>query len=281
MEPSSRSRNWCFTLNNWNESDYENVLKCLRGAKYGIVGKETGESGTPHLQGFVSFRSGKTMLAAKRAINNRCHVEPARGSAQQNKDYCCKDGNFEEFGTMPQDPRKQGERERQRWDAARAAARAGDIEEVDSDIYVRYYSTLKRIAADHKPVPDRLEKMEHVWYHAPSGYGKSWKAREDFPDFYDKEFNKWWDGYQGESAVLLDDLDTSHNFMGYYLKRWSDIYPFPAQVKTSHLGSIRPKVIVVTSQYEPEEIWPLDPKIVEAIRRRFKFISVKKWSELS
>ena len=59
--------------------------------------------------------------------------------------------------------------------------------------------------------------------------------------------------------------------MGSFLKRYADHYPFRAEHKG---GSrlIRPKNIIVTSNYEMTEIWPADPALVAALTRRYKIL---------
>lgn len=97
------ARRYCFTLNNPTQGESDLIAQLLADAdrcKYGIVGRETGESGTPHLQGFVIFSNVQRFNAAKRLISPRAHLEPARGTSAQAAEYCKKDGDFDEYGTL-------------------------------------------------------------------------------------------------------------------------------------------------------------------------------------
>jgi len=89
--------------------------------------------------------------------------------------------------------------------------------------------------------------------------------------FYPKiASNKWWDKYKGEANVLIEDMDTSHSYQGYYLKIWADKYAFPVEVKNSG-DWIRPKIIIVTSNYPIEQVFP-DPSIHKPLLERFQVI---------
>lgn len=45
-------------------------------------------------------------------------------------------------------------------------------------------------------------------------------ARKNNP--YIKMANKWWDGYNDEPEVLLEDVTPSMDWLGYFLKIWTD-----------------------------------------------------------
>lgn len=112
------------------------------------------------------------------------------------------------------------------------------------------------------------------WYYGKTGVGKTRSANLDFPDAYRKiSNNKWWDGYQDQEYVIIDDLDKSHGYMGYHLKIWGDRYAFIAESKGSS-RYIRPKIICVTSNWKPQDIWD-DESTLAPILRRFKVVHFK------
>lgn len=88
------SKRWCFTLNNPTPEEYKSIRENFTSSsktKY-IIGKEKGEEGTPHLQGYVHFEKKIRPLSLK--LSKRIHWEKAKGSETQNIDYCSKDGSY-------------------------------------------------------------------------------------------------------------------------------------------------------------------------------------------
>jgi hypothetical protein len=249
-------------LNNYTQSDYDLLLGLQ--CKYVIIGKEVGESGTPHLQGYIVFLTNKRLSALKRE-HRSCHWEQARGDTASNVVYCSKEGAWEERGTRPLSPAQQALAQHERWKDVIRSARAGTAEDEYPREFVQYNSCISRL---YQPSLQTIDSYSGLWFFGRPGTGKSRTARADFPGLYDKLVNKWWDGYAGEETVLVDDLGKDHKFMGSFLKRWCDHYPFRAEHKG---GSkvIRPKTIIVTSNYKISEIWDDDSELVAALERRF------------
>lgn len=91
------AKNWCFTLNNYTEDEYNEVKTW--NCQYLVVGREVGDQGTKHLQGYVQLIK-KMRLTGVRKLSVRAHWEVSKGTPEQASEYCKKDKDFFEKGTM-------------------------------------------------------------------------------------------------------------------------------------------------------------------------------------
>lgn len=98
LSPSDRkrlgqSKYWCFTLNNYTEIELDLIIVACKNENYKyVIGKEIGEKGTPHLQGYISCE--KRIRANEKFKNKRIHWEICKGSEEDNYVYCTKGGDF-------------------------------------------------------------------------------------------------------------------------------------------------------------------------------------------
>lgn len=270
----SRARSFCFTLNNYGPTDLNDICFRMVDCKYLVVGHEVGENGTPHLQGFVSFENARSFKHLK-ALLPRAHIEIkcANSTFKQASDYCKKDGHFHEQGELPKDPSAKGVDEKARWASIIALAEAGDWDTIKEEYPVEYATKLRMLEYLHAKRPRELVECAapHQWIYGPPGTGKSRMARDKNPGAFIKDpTEKWWDGYDDEEVVIIDDFDKFQVKQGGDMKRWLDRYPFQAQVKGGYC-KVRPVKIIVTSNYHPSEIWD-DAVTVQAILRRVELV---------
>lgn len=273
---------WCFTIfpeGNFLEGKdgaYAELQKMEPNCKWLIAGWELSPKTKKwHYQGYLQLLKPARKTALKKAYHGSIHWEAAGGTPLQNYEYSTKtrakdpipNEEVVEFGTRPKFD-DNGKREKVRWEETRAHAIAGDLNKVDPQIFVCHYGSLRSISKDYSKRKADLGSVCGFWFYGAAGTGKSYTARNLFPDAYDKQCNKWFDGFVDQSYVLIDDFGTEHAALGHHLKIWADRYSFMAEIKGGQI-SIRPAAIIVTSQYHPREIWQ-DFQTLDAILRRFE-----------
>ena len=97
------AKRWPFTWNNYPENWLDQMAPGLSGTEW-IVGYEVGESGTPHLQGYVEFPV-KVRPIGYKGFPKDIHWgdkdgKPCKGDRVQNVAYCSKDGKVEQASTL-------------------------------------------------------------------------------------------------------------------------------------------------------------------------------------
>jgi len=89
-----RSRRWCITINNYTEDDWKNCCTNTQRFTKWIFGKEIGEGGTPHVQGYIECKHPIDFASISKMFP-RAHFERAKGNLKANYDYCSKEGSYE------------------------------------------------------------------------------------------------------------------------------------------------------------------------------------------
>jgi len=211
MTKRIQATRWCFTLNNYTAEE----VKWIDSAEcqYVIYGKEVGDSGTPHLQGYIEVATKRAMSTIKKMVGARAHLEVARGTSKQASDYCKKDGAFTERGTM-----SIGQGTRTDLDELGTRILNGEtpeaIAQTNPGAYIRYANGLQKLAMTLDP-PTREVRVVVYWGEAGSGKTES-AMKVDGGDFFLLSQNTngtlWFDGYHAQkvSSSLMTTTDGSN-----------------------------------------------------------------------
>ena len=253
----SRLRRFVFTLNNYTEEEYTALIEFSKTTTWFIMGKETGEQGTPHLQGacVLGRQVAFSMLKALPGFS-RCHLEPMRGEPQASRDYCSKqDLNFYEIGALPQ-PGKRSDlhdvcEAMKEGQTLRQVAELHPTQVVKFSKGLMYYRSLLAKPRDVN-FPPKI-----FWIYGPTGCGKSrfvyelamaiakssdniWSTSSDL---------KWFDGYDGQKVAIFDDFRPKEVSFSFLL-RVLDRYPLQVPIKGSYTNW-NPEYIFITAPHDP------------------------------
>lgn len=298
MTSQGKNRGWTIVWNNYSDSELQHLRAKFSEprVRYAILALERGESGTAHIQAYVYFHNTTTFNGLKKGLS-KCHIEVARTGPEYNRYYCMKgeqshdewnefknegpnwglNAVYEEFGEFPEysDAKKRCEKSREKrkadWDAYYEAAKEGRMDDIPKGIYIKHMRQFDELAKRFRPKKAWLEtRSNNAWIWGPTHTGKSWTVRSQCESLYVKDVNKWWDDYQDEDVVLIEDWDINDGHTARRLKLWADVYPFRGETKGGHMSEIRPVQVNVTSNY------PLDMCFkdgdLEALKDRFQEI---------
>ncbi|AIF76249.1 Rep [Bat associated cyclovirus 6] len=226
-------RRFCFTWNDYTLEDCATVEKFITEyCKYGIAGEEFAPTtNQPHIQGFCSLHKPMRFSTIKKRLHNTIHIEKANGSDEQNQTYCRKSGAYFEKGT----PCFQGQRSDLRAvvSAIQSGKNAAQVAKEYPLEYIRYFRGIQELDLITNAKPPRFYKTWVYYYWGPPGSGKSKRALQEAQsldeEIYYKPRGKWWDGYNGQDCVIIDDF---YGWIKYdELLKITDRYPYKVQVK--------------------------------------------------
>jgi len=271
----TRVRAFCFTINNPNETD--TPMFCSRMG-YLVFQREKGKQGTVHLQGYVFFKKRTSIAMAKRIISSRAHVEVAKGTPTQNRDYCTKaDGRVSgpyEYGELPVQGKRNDLLNLKKMIDKGLTNR--EIADVHFGNFLRYHKGINAYRLLHQM--QRKWKTRVVIIYGPTGTGKSAFAFSMFKNAFWKPSNtKWWDNYIGQKVVVFDDFNVP--WFGFdTLKRILDRYPLMVETKGGHTQFLA-KTLVITTNTHPRQwyrkLFLQHPHMYDQLERRIDILAYK------
>lgn len=267
------------------DADLQSVMDQLKAKLpdhlYVLVCREAHKDGGLHVHGAV-------LLSKRQDIKDPnfldiCHdYRQHHGNYQAGRSfdrwvmYVRKHGNTLEEGTyVTADDRKTMERKEKNQILASKRVHEAVDDGIISFMHADNFRKAKLAYAQSKRIENSNYNKDRqcVWIYGPPGCGKSaWVRQEYGHDLYYKTPDKWWDSYEGQRNVILEDLDiTKSKELVMLLKLWSDMYNFSGECKGGRMF-MDYTGFYVTSNFLPEELWK-DDMLSKAISRRFKFFT--------
>lgn len=236
--------NWAFTSFDEKKPEFNSDMRYLVYQQ-----EKSPTTGRLHWQGYMQLKKKARMQSAKKTLGDeKAHMELAKGTPSQNKDYCTKEesriGGPWEFGEM------KGQGARTDLTTAGKLALEGKWEEIPDATLIRYAKGLEKLVTIRKKPQVREMSVEIIW--GPTGTGKSHMANEKAPEAYWKPSGMWWDGYKGEKTVVIDEFDPEKHNVNDVL-HWMDKWPVSVPIKGGFVPYECEKLII-TSHFDPN-LW--------------------------
>lgn len=204
----ARSRNYCFT--DFQDTDYEKLYTEYKDIiRYICFGKEIcPKTGKKHIQGWIQLVNPRRFGGIKKLLGPKVHIEACRGSEYDNDKYCTKDGKYKTFGKF----KTQGMRT-----DLEAIKKNIDDGSSRSEIIADHFSTYCRyrngindyINIKEESKRSKFREVEVEYIHGDTGTGKTRYGMAQCQYKITGDNLQWWDGYNGESSILIDEYDNN------------------------------------------------------------------------
>lgn len=266
----------CVTVNLPDDKDWEMYdLRALRvelNPTFMIMGRETGEQGRKHFQGFFELEKKKTGSVIDKIFRNRfplpisVHFEVALGTAQQNIEYCSKEDQEPYIFGEPKSGQGSRTDLQQVFKDIREGMSERDIAERDPHLFLQHHRGLSKYRGMVEPKRDKPTQLIFLW--GPTGTGKTMHAQELRPVTVNWVSNTFLNGFHpGDKTLLFDDFDYKKMDWQTFLTM-TDRYAMEINIKGGSCN-FAPDTIIFTSNSDPKGWWPEAPEETrKAIHRR-------------
>jgi len=243
----------------WNNPPSE-MPTAPEWVRYMVWQLEKGDNGTQHWQGYVELSRPQRRAAMAKWLTG-AHLEPRFATREDARAYC-----------MKTDTRIFGPWEQGSWSAGGQGTR-NDLKSVVEDLkkgvtsvdeitledpmcYHKYGRTLEKVEDLVMRSKYRTEMPEVIWYHGPTGVGKSHRAFEGYTPqthYVMRQDNGWWEGYRQQNVVVINEFRGEIRYAD--LLQMCDKWPYWVRRRGREpMPFISPKIII-TSSKSPEECY--------------------------
>jgi len=264
-----RSKSWLLTCNNPTLVDTLPLNNI--DVRYIVWQFEIGKQGTKHYHALLYFENARSFKSIKDKFP-RCRIEKPRNVDDCIK-YCKKDKTRIEGPFERGEPPKQGTRT-DLLGVADAIKDKKPLNQIFSEYptqtlkYIKNIKECKAIMQEHRQSKNKPTK---IWLWGLAGVGKTFSVVDYFESVYIKDGTQWWDNYDQQQCILIDDFDGKWPFRD--LLRLLDRNEHQSQVKGGYV-KINSPFIIITCEFPPDHWWQ-DNDYAQVKRRMDKIINVK------
>lgn len=291
MSQDTQSRKWQITINNpldkgFSHDKIKQELSQLKSVIYWCMADETGEKQTHHTHIYACFSSAVRFSTLKNKFNT-AHIEMARGSSQQNRDYIAKEGKWENDakhgtkipGTFDESGEMPIERQGARNDLADLLDQikngASDCEIIeDNPDHILHIERIERVRQSFRREEYkntfRLLEVTYIYGLTATGKTRSVMEMHGYENVYRvTDYKHPFDGYSGQDILLIDEFDSQ--FPIQLMLNLLDGYPLELPCRYSNKQACYTKVYIISNielfeQYAYEKAH--EPNTYKAFLRR-------------
>lgn len=231
----------------------EKSMRALRGQR-----EKCPKTGKLHWQFYVKFKEPQRPKGA----GDKCGCE---GAHMEPRKFQTKGNNMEDYGLKSETSiegtqfvygsieAKQGERTdlKAMGQDIIDGKKIEDIARENPELYIKFSKGITGLR--NITLQKRNWEMDVRIYWGKAGLGKTRAVYDEFEDVYTKMENKWWDGYNGESCVLIDDFNPLDNWVSFkYLLKLLDRYPLLVETKGGS-ANFCSKTVIFTCNDDPNK----------------------------
>ena len=282
-----KTRRFCFTIHNYTKKDltkFHELAESLDKHHYICYGLEKApNTGTKHIQGYIELNQSQRFTFLHNYFKfsykgkpMKFHIDIANGTAEQNKKYTSKEGDFYEFG----EPTTQGARNDLKNIKEEIKANPKRLNEIIDEYgnnlqQVKYAQSLQSVYFKHR---DSKNPPQVLWLFGRSGIGKTRLVYENFEDICSVSSWKWpGTDYQQNECLLFDDFRCDDMPFTQILKI-TDRYPFNLEYKGGQTPLNSP-YIIFTCPCPIEEEFEFEKESLKQILRRVTQVNLDELEE--
>lgn len=275
------------TVFNKSLDEVVGIISTLETERWAAGQEICPKTGKLHIHVYLELSKKRRFSAMGKLFG--CHVEDIKKHPVSKRpmyreawDYTIKDGVYKTKGEGPQPT--DNEEVENKFVTCIELAREGKFSEIRDrypGMYVCHLAKWKQIFAEEQnkeEVPDR----RCIWLWGKAGIGKSRWVFQHYPNAYRKNAEEThFERYNREEVICIEDFLPEHRSCWKHpLLLISDRYPCMLRVRYGS-ACLQHKVLICTSNYRINEIFPHDPARggESPWQRRFIEIEVTKWND--